>query len=139
MQMFDPLIGGMIIGLAVSIMLLWNGMVTGISGIIYGLLIPSKGDVLWRVLFILGLFIGGLIVKSINPFVFSGTLPTEQITVVIAGLLVGFGTVLGSGCTSGHGVCGISRLSPRSLVATIVFICAGVFAVAVFRKFGVMI
>jgi uncharacterized membrane protein YedE/YeeE len=135
----SPLIGGMIIGLAVTIMLLWNGMVTGISGIIYGLLIPTKGDVLWRVLFILGLVTGGFIVKAINPFVFSGALPTEQITVVIAGLLVGFGATLGSGCTSGHGVCGISRLSPRSLVATIVFISAGVFAVAVFRKFGVMI
>jgi hypothetical protein len=113
--------------------------VTGISGIINGTLSPVKGDTSWRVLFIAGLFLGGLALKALNPNVFSGTLPTETWTTVVAGLLVGFGTILGSGCTSGHGVCGISRMSPRSLVATIIFIAAGVIAVAAFRRLGVFL
>ena len=112
---------------------------TGISGIINGALSPVKGDTGWRVLFIVGLFLGGLTLRALNPNVFSGTLPTETWTTVAAGLLVGFGTILGSGCTSGHGVCGISRLSPRSIVATVVFILAGVVAVAAFRKLGVFL
>jgi uncharacterized membrane protein YedE/YeeE len=139
MDVLNPLIGGIIIGFSVSVMLLWNGRATGISGIIYGLINPTRGDILWRVLFVLGLFTGGLVVKAANPLVFSGALPTEQMTVVVAGLFVGFGAVLGSGCTSGHGVCGISRLSVRSLVATIVFISAGIFAVVLFRKWGVIV
>jgi hypothetical protein len=135
----NALLGGVIIGISVSLMLLWNGRVTGISGIINGTLSPVKGDTSWRVLFIAGLFLGGLALKALNPNVFSGTLPTETWTTVVAGLLVGFGTILGSGCTSGHGVCGISRMSPRSLVATIIFIAAGVIAVAAFRRLGVFL
>ncbi len=135
----NALLGGVIIGISVSLMLLWNGRVTGISGIINGALSPVKGDTGWRVLFIVGLFLGGLTLRALNPNVFSGTLPTETWTTVAAGLLVGFGTILGSGCTSGHGVCGISRLSPRSIVATVVFILAGVVAVAAFRKLGVFL
>lgn len=133
----NALLGGVIIGISVSLMLLWNGRVTGISGIINGAISPVKGDTSWRVLFIAGLFLGGLTLKALNPNVFSGNLQTETWTTVVAGLLVGFGTILGSGCTSGHGVCGISRMSPRSLVATIVFILAGVIAVVTFRKLGV--
>jgi uncharacterized membrane protein YedE/YeeE len=135
----NALLGGVIIGISVSLMLLWNGRVTGISGIINGALSPVKGDTSWRVLFIAGLFLGGLTLKALNPNVFSGSLPTETWTTVVAGLLVGFGTILGSGCTSGHGVCGISRMSPRSLVATIIFIAAGVIAVAAFRQLGVFL
>jgi uncharacterized membrane protein YedE/YeeE len=135
----NALLGGVIIGISVSLMLLWNGRVTGISGIINGAISPVKGDTSWRVLFIAGLFLGGLTLKALNPNIFSGNLQTETWTTVVAGLLVGFGTILGSGCTSGHGVCGISRMSPRSLVATIVFILAGVIAVAVFRKLGVFL
>ncbi len=135
----NALLGGVIIGISVSLMLLWNGRVTGISGIINGALSPVKGDTVWRVLFIAGLFLGGLTLRALNPNVFSGNLPTETWTTVAAGLLVGFGTILGSGCTSGHGVCGISRLSPRSIVATLVFILAGVVAVAAFRKLGVFL
>lgn len=134
----NALIGGAIIGVSVSLMLLWNGRVTGISGIINGAISPVKGDTGWRVLFIVGLFLGGLTMKALNPNAFSGALPTEMWTKVVAGLLVGFGTLLGSGCTSGHGICGISRLSPRSLVATMVFVGAGVMAVAVFRILGVL-
>jgi uncharacterized membrane protein YedE/YeeE len=135
----NALIGGALIGVSVSLMLLWNGRVTGISGIINGALTYAKGDYAWRALFILGLIVGGLILKVLRPEVFSGAILTDTWTVVVAGLLVGFGTILGSGCTSGHGVCGISRMSPRSLVATIVFIGAGVFAVALFRKIGVLL
>lgn len=135
----NALFGGVLIGVSVSLMLFWNGLVTGISGIINGALLPVKGDTSWRVLFIAGLFLGGLALKALSPNVFSGSLPTETWTTIVAGLLVGFGTILGSGCTSGHGVCGISRMSPRSLVATIIFITAGVITVAVLRQLGVFL
>lgn len=134
----NALWGGIIIGLSVSLMLLLNGRVTGISGIINGALAPVKGDTAWRLLFILGLFLGGLVLKFLNPEVFSGSLPTGMGTTVVAGLLVGFGTIMGSGCTSGHGVCGISRLSLRSIVATVSFIGAGVVAVFIFKSLGVL-
>lgn len=132
------LIGGLIIGLAVSVMLITSGRVTGISGIIYGILNPKKGDVAWRVYFIGGLILGGLVYKffSVNQ--------TSEIffkpfhwTTAIAGLLVGYGTVLGSGCTSGHGVCGISRMSIRSLIATLLFIFTGIATVWMVKHFGV--
>ncbi len=135
----NALFGGVIIGIAVSLMLLWNGRVTGISGIINGTLSPVKGDTGWRVLFIIGLLLGGLALRVLNPNIFSGNLEADTWTTVVAGLLVGFGTILGSGCTSGHGVCGISRMSVRSLVATIIFIAAGVVAVVVFRRLGVFL
>ncbi len=133
----NALFGGVLIGTAVSLMLLWNGRVTGISGIINGALSPVKGDTLWRVLFMGGLFLGGLVMGQLKPAVFTNTVNSEIWTTIVAGLLVGFGTIMGSGCTSGHGICGISRMSPRSLVATIVFMAAGIAAVYVFRKLGV--
>jgi uncharacterized protein len=132
------LLGGVLIGISVSLMLLWKGRVTGISGIVNGVLTPAKDDTLWRWYFIAGLVLGGFVTKSFKSDVFSAPLNTDDWTIVVAGLLVGFGTVLGSGCTSGHGVCGISRFSPRSLVATLVFISAGVFGVAIFRQLGVL-
>jgi uncharacterized membrane protein YedE/YeeE len=132
------LIGGAIIGLSVSMMLLFNGRVTGISGIIGGILSPVKGDVLWRLSFIFGLILGGLTLKFLKPETFSGEIHTEPWTLVIAGLLVGFGTLLGSGCTSGHGVCGISRLSVRSIIATTTFIAAGMISVLVFKYMGIL-
>jgi uncharacterized membrane protein YedE/YeeE len=138
MDWIYALVGGAIIGLAVTIMLLFNGRVTGISEIVNGMLKPTAGDFLWRFTFVLGLFIGGLILKVIRPEAFSGSLNNSTATVVIAGLLVGFGTIMGSGCTSGHGVCGISRLSVRSIVSTMTFIAAGVLAVVIFRKLGVI-
>jgi len=132
------LMGGALIGVAVSLMLLWNGRVTGISGIVYGLLTPVKGDIAWRASFVLGLVGGGLVLHFMRPESFSGALLTGTGSIVVAGLLVGFGTVLGSGCTSGHGVCGISRLSPRSLVATISFIAAGILSVSFLKSIGVL-
>jgi uncharacterized membrane protein YedE/YeeE len=118
-------------------MLLWSGRVTGIGGIINGVMTPVKGDALWRLLFVAGLFLGGIVMRQLNPKVFENTVSSGVLTTIVAGLLVGFGTILGSGCTSGHGVCGISRMSPRSLVATFVFMAAGIAAVFIFRKLGV--
>lgn len=133
-----PLLGGALIGIAVSLMLLWNGRVTGISGIVSGVLFPAKSETAWRWFFLLGLVVGGAVIKLFRPIAFTGALNTDMWTVVLAGVLVGFGTLLGSGCTSGHGVCGVSRLSPRSLFATIVFILAGIFSVALIRQMGVL-
>ncbi len=130
--------GGAIIGLSVSLMLLWNGRVTGISGIVSGSFKPAKGDLTWRLYFVAGLFLGGITLAMLNPHLFDGNVSQSNLQTVIAGLLVGVGTTMGSGCTSGHGVCGISRMSPRSLVATVTFIIAGVAAVAAFRYWGVL-
>lgn len=133
-QWIEAFLGGALIGVAVSLMLLWNGRVTGISGIINGALSPVKGDTLWRVFFIGGLLLGGLTLRIFKPSVFENNLGTSASMIAIAGLMVGFGTIMGSGCTSGHGVCGLSRLSIRSMVATGTFIAAGIFAVALVRQ-----
>ncbi len=128
--------GGALIGVAASMMLLLTGRIAGISGIVNGLLSPVRGDIAWRLCFVLGLLAGGALLPIIIQNPFSGSLATSDWSVGLAGLLVGFGTVLGSGCTSGHGVCGISRLSPRSMVATAVFVTSGILAVTVLTNFG---
>jgi uncharacterized membrane protein YedE/YeeE len=125
---FTPLaslIGGILIGLAASMMLLFNGKIAGISGIVAGLLHPAGDETLWRVLFVTGLVTGGLVLRLVHPAAYAFTIPRTTAALVAAGLLVGFGTRLGNGCTSGHGVCGISRLSARSIAATVVFIATG--------------
>lgn len=137
-EWINALIGGGLIGISVSLMLLWNGRVTGISGIINGLFSFKKGDTTWRTLFIAGLFAGGLTLKILKPESLSSSWTAELEILITAGLLVGFGTVMGSGCTSGHGVCGISRLSPRSLSATLAFMAAGIVAVLVLKRLGVL-
>lgn len=129
------LAGGAVIGLAVSIMLIFNGRVTGISGIANGLLAYTKGDYLWRVAFVGGLILGGAVLAPFHPEFFLYAVQRSDTAVAIAGVIVGFGTVLGSGCTSGHGVCGISRLSPRSLVATGVFMLVGMLAATLLKSF----
>ena len=134
----NALVGGIFIGIAVSLMLYLKGRVTGISGILNGVLQRSRGDMSWRLYFIGGLLSGGLVLKVVQPSVYQNLLETEFWTVIVAGLLVGFGTVMGSGCTSGHGVCGISRLSKRSILATITFMLAGMLSVFFFRQLGVM-
>jgi uncharacterized membrane protein YedE/YeeE len=127
------LAGGALIGVSASLMLAFNGRVTGISGIIGGLVQPKPGDTGWRALFVAGLIAGGVIALFALPgAVGSAVVPVG--TAAFAGLLVGVGTRLGNGCTSGHGVCGISRLSPRSLAATLTFISTG--AVTVFLTGG---
>lgn len=127
------LLGGVLIGLSVTAMLWLNGRVTGISGIFNGLLSYKKGDMSWRAAFIGGLILGGFVVELLHPGAVSNVLDYGWGTAAVAGLFVGFGTVLGSGCTSGHGVCGMSRLSPRSTVATLTFMGLGVVTVYVFR------
>ncbi len=118
-------IGGILIGLSAAVMLLVDGKIAGISGILGGVLKPTKGDTSWRVCFLAGLLAGGLLLRLVLPSAFDFGIIRPYPLLVIAGLLVGFGTRLGSGCTSGHGVCGVSRLSPRSIVATGTFIFTG--------------
>ena len=129
---WTSLIGGLIIGLATVLFLMFNGRIAGISGIVGGLLNPKKGDILWRIAFVAGLVLSPLVFG----LVFS--MPKVQIDVsyhllIVAGLLVGIGTRYGSGCTSGHGVCGLSRRSPRSIVATLAFMLAGFVTVYIIR------
>lgn len=129
------LIGGMLIGIAASIMLIFSGRVLGVSGILQQALFSFKKDSsAWQWMFLLGLLFGGLTLDFFSPEVFSGALTSPWWTLIVAGLLVGFGTALGSGCTSGHGVCGISRMSIRSIVATLVFMSAGILSVFIFRQ-----
>lgn len=126
------LAGGALIGLAASVLVLFNGRIAGISGVVGGLLHPARADFAWRVAFVTGLLCAG----SIYALVASATpLHVDSTTsvLVVAGLLVGFGTRLGSGCTSGHGVCGMARLSGRSAIATLVFMMVGFGTVYVTR------
>jgi len=125
-------IGGVIIGLAVAMFVLVNGRIAGISSIVGGLLRSAAGDASWRIAFVAGLIAAPLCfatVMTLPPVVIEASYPT----LIVAGLLVGIGTRYGAGCTSGHGVCGISRLSPRSIVATLSFMAAGVATVFVVR------
>ena len=137
MENFTPissLIGGMLIGLSVVLFMLLNGRIAGVSGIAGGLIVPVAGDWQWRLAFVLGLIAGPLVYMALG-----GQLPDIQfpvsspIALIAAGLTVGFGTRLGGGCTSGHGVCGVSRLSVRSLVATGAFMFTGFATVYIIR------
>jgi uncharacterized membrane protein YedE/YeeE len=128
MHNFTPLaalIGGILIGLSASAMLLLEGKIAGISGICAGVLNPARGETGWKASFIAGLLAGGLLLRIFLPRAFDFGIIRPYGTLIIAGLLVGFGTRLGNGCTSGHGVCGIGRLSPRSMAATATFIASG--------------
>ena len=129
---WTSLAGGLMIGTASVLFLVLNGRIAGISGIVGGLLKPAKGDIGWRVAFVVGLVL--------SPLVFAIAAPLPQVHVeasypvlIMAGLLVGIGTRYGSGCTSGHGVCGLSRRSLRSMVATISFMFSGFVTVYVVR------
>jgi uncharacterized protein len=125
-----PLLGGMLIGLASTLLLLFYGRIFGISGIVAGLLGTRTKDYDWRIAIVLGFLAGGLILLFVKPDALENTVIRTPTATIIAGLLVGYGTRLGNGCTSGHGVCGISRFSKRSIVATLSFILAGVGTVA---------
>jgi len=129
---WTALAGGALIGLAAVMFVLLNGRIAGISGVLGGLLSPARGDIAWRVLFLLGLFAAPWLWRTVTAWP-PVTIDASTVATIAAGLLVGFGTRLGSGCTSGHGVCGLSRLSPRSLVATLTFMAAGFVAVWVIR------
>jgi uncharacterized membrane protein YedE/YeeE len=133
-EVWQPLVGGGLIGLAVSMLLLFSGRVAGVSGIVGGLVSGSvAGDRGWRWMFTVGLLVGGVLVGVMWPQRMALEGVPSWPLVAVAGVLVGFGTRLGNGCTSGHGVCGISRMSRRSLVATMTFIGAGMVTVLLTR------
>jgi uncharacterized membrane protein YedE/YeeE len=129
---FTSLLGGLLIGAAAALLYLCNGRIAGISGIAAGALKSSPGDAVWRWLFLLGLIVGAYVAHALGwgpqPEILAGA-PL----LVLGGLLVGFGTRLGGGCTSGHGVCGLARLSARSLAATALFMAAGMAVVFILR------
>lgn len=127
-----PLIGGLLIGAAATAMLYFLGRITGISGIVWGA-VSGQADNSWRWLFLIGLLIGPLLYHGLSASPYPAPSPLQWWHAIIGGLLVGFGVKLGSGCTSGHGVCGIGRLSPRSLVATITFMVTGIATVYITR------
>jgi uncharacterized protein len=132
----SSLAGGLIIGLASGLLLLVNGKIAGISGIVGGVLQPRRGEAAWRFTFLAGLIGGGLVMYAFSPARFAVEVDRSLLAVAAAGLLVGFGTRLGNGCTSGHGVCGNSRLSKRSLAATMTFMATGAVTVLAFRYLG---
>ncbi len=129
---WSALAGGALIGLAAALFFVLNGRIAGISGIVGGLLSRQRGDVLWRVLFIAGMVAAPVVwglFAELPPMKIDASYPM----LIIAGLIVGISTRYGSGCTSGHGVCGIARLSPRSIVATLAFMASGFVTVYLFR------
>ncbi|MCR9367634.1 YeeE/YedE family protein [Vibrio antiquarius] len=118
---WESLFGGILLGISATILLLGNGKIAGISGIMNGIMSPKKGDYSWRLLFAVGMIAGGLISVLMLGIAVPSTANLSLGMVIAAGLLVGIGTRLGNGCTSGHGICGMGRLSKRSIVATCVF------------------
>lgn len=131
------LLGGLMIGVAAAIMLLGNGRIAGVSGLFAKTVGLAKdgAPLAMAVAFVIGLPLGAFLVASITPVTIR--MPTSPLLIIAGGILVGFGTRLGSGCTSGHGVCGLSRLSPRSVGATAAFMSAGVITVTLMRLAGV--
>lgn len=137
MHNFTPLsgfAGGALIGLAAAMLMLLTGRIAGISGIFGGLLSPTTGDRGWRSAFIAGMIAAPLLASFFtNAALPSPAMPASMIVIIAAGLLVGIGSRMGGGCTSGHGVCGIARFSARSLVATAIFMAAAIATVAIAR------
>ncbi len=135
-------VGGALIGLSAALLLLTKGRIAGISGIAGGVIFPERGDILWRVVFVIGLVLGGFLYRLISggstTGLFQGVEHIEAVVgmplLILGGLLVGVGTTIGTGCTSGHGICGLARRSPRSLVATLSFMVAGFVTVFVMRQ-----
>ena len=130
---YSALVGGALIGLGASLLLLTHGRVAGISGLYGGLLRRDAGDRFLQISFVAGLLVAGILVQLVHPVAFEATWSPGPVLALTAGLLVGFGTQLGNGCTSGHGVCGLSRLSIRSLIATGTFMLTGFVTVFVVR------
>ena len=132
---WSSLTGGIVLGIASALFILINGRILGISGILGGLLPPKLGDTSWRIAFLLGMFAAPTVFHAVVPaeYINAPRIEATEWMIVVAGLLVGVGTRYASGCTSGHGVCGLSRLSPRSLIATASFMGAGFVTVFVVR------
>jgi uncharacterized membrane protein YedE/YeeE len=132
---WPALLGGILLGISASALFLNSGRILGITGILEGLLTPRSADAPWRIAFLLGMFAAPVAAKFILPtaLIYAPRMDASWTMVIAAGLLVGFGTRWGAGCTSGHGICGLSRLSLRSLVATLSFMCTGFITVFVIR------
>ncbi len=130
------LAGGMLIGTAATLLLWLNGRIAGVSGVLNGVLMPKRGDVAWRVLFLLGLIAGGGVYLALVPGIYVPRADFPVPALVVAGLLVGFGTRMGNGCTSGHGVCGLGRLSARSLAAVLTFMSTAIATTFIIRHVG---
>lgn len=135
-SMANALLGGVLIGLSSLVWLAFKGRVMGVSGIVGELSTASKGDRLWRVAFLMGLAFAGLGAQLYQVSAFNFDLDRSLVAIVGGGVLVGFGARLANGCTSGHGICGVSRLSPRSWLATGLFMATGALTVALIRVFG---
>src|SRR4051794_11867131 len=133
----SALLGGALIGLGASLLLLTTGRLAGVAGIVGSLLRPVREQWGWRAAFVGGLVAGGGVFALVRPSVFAPS-PRAPLLIAVAGMAVGFGTRLGGGCTSGHGVCGVSRLQPRSLVATLTFVLVGAIMVALARAMGMV-
>jgi uncharacterized membrane protein YedE/YeeE len=138
-EYLQSLAGGALIGCAASLLLLFNGRIAGVSGILGGAVVDRRlGERTWRVAFLAGLVAVGALLAWVRPLWFGTAAGRGLPLALAAGLLVGFGTSMGNGCTSGHGVCGTSRLSPRSLLAMATFVASGVATVAALRLVGAM-
>ena len=136
MENFTPasaLIGGVLMGASAAILLWFNGRIAGISGIFNGLLNPQRGETAWRALFVVGLVAGAALYALLHPAGYTPRTGFSPALLVLGGFLVGFGTRMSGGCTSGHGICGLGRLSPRSFTATAVFLLTGAATVFVVR------
>ena len=138
MDNFTPLsasVGGALIGLSAVMLMLFHGKIAGISGVLSGTVFAESGDRMWRIFFLIGLIAGPILYKNVLRFEVAFEMTASWPVLITGGLLVGFGTRLGSGCTSGHGVCGLSRLSPRSFAAVGAFMISGMATVALVRQF----
>jgi len=132
---FPSLIGGVLIGVSATATLALLGRVAGISGIVGGLLAGDRSEYAWRSAFVGGLLVGGALAAAVRPGMFTMTLDRSPFALAAAGLLVGFGSRLGSGCTSGHGVCGVARGSRRSIIATLTFMATGALTALVVSRY----
>ena len=140
MENFTPvesLVGGIVIGIAALVLLRFYGRIAGISGIFGGLFPFNTGETLWRMVFLAGLVTGGVILSFLHTDAVTFELAYSNPALILAGLLVGVGSRMGNGCTSGHGICGLGRLAPRSMVAVLTFMATGILAaVVVHQIFG---
>jgi uncharacterized protein len=137
MESFTPIgstIGGLMIGVAAAGLLLFHGRIAGISGIAGGIFRREPGDISWRLMFIVGLFTAGAVWSQFFPLDYAVEIERSTVALIVAGLTVGIGTQVGSGCTSGHGVCGIGRLSKRSTVATVSFMVTAAITIFVVNE-----
>ncbi|ALP52061.1 hypothetical protein Tel_02285 [Candidatus Tenderia electrophaga] len=130
---FSALAGGVLIGLSATLLLLFNGRIAGVSGILSGIFVQPRGDRLWRLMFVLGMVGSGAVYQWFSDAGFEEYRAVSMPLLLVGAFFVGFGTRMGGGCTSGHGVCGIGRVSPRSIIATFVFMGFGFITVFVLR------